>query len=135
MAYNIEDIEGIGPAYAEKLAKTKIQTTDDLLSLCCDPAGRKKVAETTGLSETHLLKWTNLADLMRINGVGPQFSELLEGAGVDTVKELRNRNHENLAAKMEEVNNEKHLAKASPPPGTMQKWIEEAKSLDPKITY
>ena len=89
MSYKIEDIEGIGPAYAKKLAAASITTTDHLLEKCCTPAGRKAVAEATGLSESVILKWSNMADLMRISGVGSQFSELLNGAGVDTIKELR----------------------------------------------
>ena len=135
MSYKIQDIEGIGPAYGDKLATAEIKTTDDFLTLCCDKPGRGKVAKTTGLSEGQLLKWANLADLMRINGVGPQFSELLEAAGVDTVKELRNRNAENLAEAMEKVNEEKHLAKTSPASATVTGWVEQAKTMDPKITH
>ncbi|NNF06294.1 MAG: DUF4332 domain-containing protein [Candidatus Eisenbacteria bacterium] len=135
MSYKIDEIEGIGPAYAEKLAGAKISTTDDFLTLCCDKAGRKTVAESTGLSEGQLLKWANLADLMRVSGIGPQYSELLEAAGVDTVKELRNRNAENLATKMEEVNGEKKLARATPAQSVVQGWIEAAKGMDPKISH
>ena len=97
MGYKIEEIEGIGPAYAEKLAAASISTTDDLLKLCCDARGRKATAEKTGVSESQLLKWANMADLMRVSGVGRQYAELLEASGVDTIKELRNRNAENLA--------------------------------------
>ena len=135
MSYKIEEIEGIGPSYATKLAKADIQTTDDLLKMCCTPAGRKKVAESTGVGESSILKWTNLADLMRVSGIGRQFSELLEAAGVDTIKELRNRNAANLAAAMEKVNGEKKLARTSPPEATVIKWIEAAKKMDPKMTY
>jgi predicted flap endonuclease-1-like 5' DNA nuclease len=135
MAYNITDIEGIGPAYAEKLAGAGIATTDDLLDKCSTPAGRTAVAATTGMGESTILKWTNMADLMRISGVGPQYSELLKGAGVDTVKELRNRNAANLAETMETVNNEKKLARTSPPAGTVEKWVTAAKDMDPRITY
>lgn len=135
MSYKIEDIEGIGPAYAGKLAAASITTTDHLLEKCANPAGRKAVAAATGLSETVLLKWSNMADLMRISGVGSQFSELLNGAGVDTIKELRTRNAANLAARMLEVNTEKKLAKTSPTEATITKWIEAAKTMDPKLTY
>ncbi len=135
MAYEIKEIQGIGSAYGEKLAASKIATTDDLLTQCCIPAGRKKVAEVTGLSEAHLLKWTNLADLMRISGVGPQYSELLEGAGVDTVKELRNRNADNLVVKMAGVNRTRRLAETSPVASVVQKWVEQAKKMDPKVTF
>jgi predicted flap endonuclease-1-like 5' DNA nuclease len=135
MGYKIEEIEGIGPAYAEKLAAANIKTTGDLLKLCCDAKGRKTTAETTGVSEGQLLKWANMADLMRVSGVGSEYSELLEAAGVDTVKELRNRNAENLAAKMAEVNASKKLTRTVPSEKVVSGWIDQAKSLDPLITH
>ena len=135
MAYKIDEIEGIGPAYKEKLNGAGIETTDNLLETCGDKKGRTALAEKTGLSEGQILKWTNMADLMRISGVGEEYSELLEAAGVDTVKELRNRNAENLAAKMAEVNEEKKLTRAVPSTSQVEKWVEQAKTLDPKITY
>lgn len=135
MAYDIKEIEGIGPAFADKLAAAKIETTDDLLKLCCDSKGRKSVSGTTGVSESQLLKWSNLADLMRVSGIGPQFSELLEASGVDTIKELRTRNAENLAVSMEKANQQKHLAKASPSAKTIQGWIDKAKDMAPTITH
>lgn len=135
MAYKIAEIEGIGPSYAEKLGTAGIKNTDQLLAHCATPAGRKKVAEATGLSEKLILNWTNKADLMRISGVGPQFSELLEAAGVDTVKELRTRNAANLAEAMEKTNAQKKLARTSPPATTVEKWVDAAKKLDAKITY
>jgi predicted flap endonuclease-1-like 5' DNA nuclease len=135
MSYRIDEIEGIGPSYREKLSEAKISTTEDLLAYCADPTGRKAVAEKTGVSEKLILNWANKADLMRISGVGPQFSELLEAAGVDTVKELRNRNPENLAAKMEEVNAEKKLARTSPSVSHVADWVDAAKGLDPMISH
>ena len=135
MAYKIEEIEGIGPAYGEKLAAGGIGTTDDLLKLCADAKGRKSTAEKTGLSEAQLLKWANMADLMRISGVGSEYSELLEAAGVDTVKELRNRNAANLATKMDEVNADKKLTRTVPNEAVVQRWVDQAKELDPLITH
>ncbi len=135
MSYKIDEIEGIGPANAAKLAAANIITTDDLLDKCCAPAGRKEVAETTGVGESTILKWSNMADLMRVSGIGSQFSELLKAAGVDTIKELRTRNAANLADSMEKVNNEKKLARTSPPEATVTKWIDAAKKMDPKMTY
>jgi predicted flap endonuclease-1-like 5' DNA nuclease len=135
MSYKIEEIEGIGPAFAEKLAAADIKTTDDLLKLCCDAGGRKSTAEKTAVSEKQLLKWANMADLMRISGVGSEYSELLEAAGVDTVKELRNRNAANLAAKMAEVNEEKKLTRTVPSEKVVIGWVEQAKTLDPLITH
>ena len=135
MSYKIQEIEGIGPAYADKLAVADIDTTDELLKLCCDAKGRKATAEKTGVSESQLLKWANMADLMRISGIGSEFSELLEAAGVDTVKELRNRNAGNLAVKMAEVNEQKKLTRTVPSEKTVAGWVDQAKSMDPLITH
>lgn len=135
MSYKVEDIEGIGPAFAKKLAVAKITNTDHLLAKCADPKGRKAVAGETGLDASVILKWTNMADMMRISGVGGQFAELLKGAGVDTIKELRNRKAANLAVKMKEINDEKKLCKVSPSESVVQKWVDAAKEMDPKLTY
>lgn len=135
MSYRIEEIEGIGPSFARKLAAGKINTTRDLLKLCCSRKGRRDVSESTGVSEKQLLKWANLADLMRISGIGRQYSELLEAAGVDTVKELRNRNATNTAKKIAEVNAAKKLARRTPPASQVESWIAQAKKLDPVITH
>ncbi len=135
MSYRIVEIEGIGPAYAKKLATAKIKTTSGLLKLCCDRKGRKAMAESTGCSEAQLLKWANMADLMRISGVGQEFSELLEAAGVDTVKELRNRNAANLTAKMAEVNAKKKLTRRVPAASMVERWVKQAKELKPVITH
>lgn len=135
MNYKIDAIEGIGPSYAQKLAATGIRKTTDLLEACATPSGRKKMCEKTGISESLILKWTNHADLMRISGIGKQYAELLEAAGVDTVKELKNRNVANLTAKLKEANEAKKLAGNSPAESIVKKWVEQAKALDPKITY
>lgn len=135
MGYSIEEIEGIGPSYGQKLAEAGIRTTDGLLKHCCDRKGRKALCDSTGLSDQLVLKWTNMADLMRISGIGPQFSELLEAAGVDTIKELRNRNAENLAAKMAEVNAAKKLTRRTPPLKLVENWVEAAKAATPMMTY
>ncbi len=135
MAYEIEDIEGIGPSYAQKLSIAKIRTTNDLLKICADAQGRASTSERTGVSETQLLKWTNLADLMRVRGISSEYSELLEAAGVDTIKELRNRNPHNLAARIQEINRVKKLSRMTPSAKTVEKWVAEAAKLSPVITY
>jgi predicted flap endonuclease-1-like 5' DNA nuclease len=135
MTYKIDEIEGIGPVFREKLGAAGIQTTDDLLDQCCTPSGRKKTGEKTGVPEKMLLEWSNMADLMRVSGVGRQYAELLEASGVDTIKELRNRNAENLAVKMSEVNAEKKLSGKTPTVDDIKNWIEQAKKTDPKIEY
>ena len=116
MAYKIIDVEGIGPAYAEKLIAAGISTAEELLEKCAAPKGRKELAEATGIPEKLVLKWTNHADMYRIRGIGPQFAELLEASGVDTVKELSHRVAANLAAKVAEVNAEKKLVGRIPRP-------------------
>lgn len=135
MAYKIEEIEGIGPTYGQKLRAAGIASVDALLVACRDKKGRKATSEKTGIDEDRLLKWANHADLMRINGIGPEFSELLEAAGVDTCKELKMRKAENLAAKMKEVNAARKLTRQTPSTSQVTRWIEEASTLQPVITH
>ena len=135
MDYKIIDIEGIGDVYAEKLIAAGINKVSELLEKCAAPKGRKALAEETGISEKRILRWTNHADLFRINGVGPQFAELLEAAGVDTVKEFRHRVAENLQPKLEETNAAKNICNRVPAVSEIQKMIDQAKELEPKMTY
>ncbi len=135
MGYKIDEIEGIGPSYGQRLIGAGLKTTDALLKACASPGGRRETAAKTGFSEQQLLKWANMADLMRISGVGQEYSELLEAAGVDTVKELKMRSAENLAAKMSEVNAQRKLVRAVPSAKVVAKWVEQAKVLPPAISY
>lgn len=135
MDYKVIDIEGVGDSHASKLNSAGIITVSDLLAKGATAKGREALSEETGISGKLILKWVNHADLFRIKGVGPQFAELLEASGVDTVKEFRHRNADNLAAKMEEVNNAKHLTRRVPSAGELQKMIDEAATLEPVVTY
>jgi predicted flap endonuclease-1-like 5' DNA nuclease len=135
MANSVDTIEGIGPKLAEKLAEAGIKNTDQLLEAAGTAAGRKGLAESTGISGKLILKFANHADLMRIKGIGGEYAELLEAAGVDTVKELRHRNAENLSAKMGEVNEEKSLTRRVPSAKVLQGWIDEAKETEPAISH
>jgi predicted flap endonuclease-1-like 5' DNA nuclease len=135
MTRNIQEVEGIGPKYAELLKQQGIDTTTRLLEIGCTRPGRKELAEKTSINEASILKWVNMCDLFRIKGVAGQFAELLEGAGVDTVKELRKRNADNLALQMSEVNEAKHLCKTTPSARTVTGWIQQAKSMEPMVTY
>ena len=135
MTYKIIDIEGVGEAYAEKLIAAGIEKVEELLEKCAAPKGRKDLAEKTGISEKLILRWTNHADLFRINGVGPQFAELLEAAGVDTVKEFSHRVAENLQPKLVEVNEARHICGRTPAVAEIQKMIDQAKELEPCVTY
>jgi predicted flap endonuclease-1-like 5' DNA nuclease len=135
MRYTIEHIEGIGPAFGAKLRAVGIASTTALLKAAAGPADRRQLAASTGIDSGRILVWANMADLMRIKGVGKQFAELLEAAGVDTVKELKTRNAGNLAARMAEVNAEKKLTRAVPTETMVRGWIAEAKTMAPILTY
>jgi predicted flap endonuclease-1-like 5' DNA nuclease len=129
------EIEGIGDRYAAMLKSAGVVTTDKLLETCATPKGRKSLAEASGISETLILEWTNLADLFRIKGIGEEYSDLLEEAGVDTVMELAQRNPENLLAKMTEVNEAKKLVRRMPVLTQVTDWVEQAKKLPRVIEY
>jgi Domain of unknown function (DUF4332) len=135
MRYKIEDIESIGPVYRSKLSKGGISSTADLLKHCGSAEGRRQVAVASGLEESQLLKWANLADLMRIREIGTQLSELIEAAAVDTVKELRNRRADKLAATVKEANAKRKLTRATPSERRIVAWIAEAKSMTPMISH
>jgi len=131
----IEEIEGIGPTYAKKLVEVGIKTTADLLEAGATSKDRETLVEKTGISGKLILEWVNLADLFRIKGVGEEYSDLLEEAGVDTVVELSKKIAENLHAKMLEVNEKKKLVRRPPTLNEVKKWIEEAKKLPRKVEY
>ena len=133
--YKVEEIEGIGPALGEKLRAAGINTVDKLLEKAATKKQRQSLAEETGISEMQILKFTNMADLFRLNGVGQEYAELLEVAGVDTVPELAQRNAANLTAKMEEVNEAKNLTRKTPSATEVEKWIAQAKELPRLIEY
>lgn len=131
----IEDIEGIGPQYAEKLKAAGITTVEKLLESGATAKGRDGLATKTGIDSKSILRWVNHADLFRIKGVAGQFSELLEAAGVDTVPELAQRKAENLQHALAQTNDEKHLAKTTPSLIQVTNWIEEAKTLPKVVQY
>ena len=135
MSKSIQDIEGIGPKSAGLLNQQGIYTTSKLLEVASDRSGRKGLADKTSINESSILKWVNMSDLFRIKGVAGQYAELLKGSGVDTVKELRNRNAENLAEKMKEINEQKRLCKTSPNASMVSGWVDQAKTLEPMVTY
>lgn len=135
MTRKVIDIEGVGETYASKLNQAGIKNTDDLLYKCKTPAGRKDIEAQTGISGKLILTWTNHADLFRVSGIGPQFAELLEAAGVDTVRELGHRVPEHLQQKLEEVNQQKHLTNRVPSVRELQKMIEEAKACPSLLEY
>ncbi len=131
----IIDIEGIGPVYATKLEKVGIRTTQALLKRGATPEGRKQIGETAGIGHALVLEWVNLADLYRIKGVGSEYSDLLEEAGVDTVIELGKRDPEHLHGKMIEINDSKNLVNRMAGLKQVRNWIAQAKSLPRVVTY
>ncbi len=135
MSYPIIEIEGVGAVYAEKLKAAGITTTEGLLERAKSPKLRKELAAATGIDESRVLKWANMADLMRIKGVGEEYSELLEAAGVDTVKELKTRVPANLTKAMAEANAKRKLVRALPTESMVEKWVAQAKDLPPVLTY
>nr|MBS1902035.1 DUF4332 domain-containing protein [Actinomycetota bacterium] len=129
----IEEVEGIGPAYAAKLTAAGVRTTDDLLEKGAKPAGRKDIEAATGIAHSLILEWVNHVDLMRIKGVGSEYSDLLEEAGVDSPAELAHRVPANLAAKINEIMVEKpHIVRRVPSEKELTDWIDQSKKL-PKI--
>jgi len=131
----IIDVEGIGKTYKEKLAKVGILTTDALLEAGATPKGRKELAEKTGIGDALILEWVNLSDLFRIKGVGSEYSDLLEEAGVDTVVELSKRVPKNLHEKIVEINEKKKLVRKLPSESQVVDWVDQAKKLDRKVKY
>lgn len=131
----IVDVEGIGKKYANTLIKVGVKTTDALLKAGSTPKGRKELADKTGIGDALILKWVNHVDLYRIKGVGSEYSELLEAAGVDTIPELAQRKAANLAQKIVEVNAAKKLVRKLPVESQIANWIEQAKKLPRVITY
>lgn len=136
MAYKLIEIKGIGTEYSGKLSDVRgMMTVEELLEAGASKKGREMLAEETGISESLILRWVNMADLFRINGVAEDFSDLLEASGVDTVKELRNRVPENLHAKLVEVNEAQNIAGRTPRLDEVESWIEQAKEMEPKVTH
>jgi len=135
MSYPITDIDGIEPEIAGKLKSVGIRTTTKLLEAARSPKGRRLLAEKTGFDEKKILCWANLADKMRIKGIGEEYAELLQAAGVDTVKELKYRNPSNLAKAMAAANRRQKLVRLLPSEKAVLRWIEHAKKLPLKITY
>lgn len=132
---SIDAIEGIGHRYATKLRKVRVRTTEALLKHGATKRGRKQLSDKTGLPEQQILEWVNRADLMRIKGVGEEYSDLLEASGVDTVRELRRRNAANLLTAMIEINRKKDLVRRLPTEAMVQRWVDHAKDLDTIVTH
>jgi len=132
---SIVDIEGIGPAYAEKLREVGIRSITTLLQRGGKAKDRKELAYAINIDESILLKWVNHADLFRVRGIGSEYSDLLEAAGVDTVPELRQRNAKSLYETLVRTNEAKKLVRKLPTADQVAEWVEQAKSLPRVIEY
>ena len=131
----IVDIEGVGPAHAAKLQAAGVVTTDDLLAKGGKKKGRESLAATTGISEKLILEWTNHADLMRIDGVGSEYSDLLEAAGVDSPAELAQRNAANLATTFAELDAARNTVRRIPSQAVIEGWIAQAKKMEKMVEH
>ncbi|OSM02313.1 DUF4332 domain-containing protein [Magnetofaba australis] len=129
------EIEGIGETYSSKLEEVGIKTIEQLLEAGASAKGRRTLEADSGISGKLILRWCNMADLFRIKGVGEEYSDLLEAAGVDTVPELAQRNAENLHKKMLEVNETKKLVRNPPAASQVANWVAQAKELPRVMTY
>ncbi|HEU5361208.1 MAG TPA: DUF4332 domain-containing protein [Candidatus Deferrimicrobiaceae bacterium] len=132
---DLSTVEGIGETYAKKLKDAGLGSTKALLEKGATPQGRKEIAEKTGISDKRILRRVNHVDLFRVKGIGGEYAELLEAAGVDTVPELAQRKAENLCQKMESVNKEKNLVRKPPTQSRVADWIEQAKKLPRILSY
>ena len=132
---NLTKIEGIGEVYMAKLKAAGVTSTEQLLEKGSTPSGRKELETTTGIAHALLLRWINNADLFRIKGIGEEYADLLEAAGVNTVPELAQRSAENLAAKLVEVNAAKKLVRKLPTAAQVADWVTQAKALPRVLTY
>lgn len=132
---NIIDVEGIGPVHAGQLEKVGVKTTDDLLARGASPKGREELEAAAGIGHALILKWVNRVDLYRINGVGSEYSDLLEVAGVDSVPELAQRNAANLTETLAEANAARNLVRRLPTEEMVAGWIEQAKKLPRVVQY
>jgi predicted flap endonuclease-1-like 5' DNA nuclease len=135
MSYPVTDIEDIDADEAEALKCAGIRTTEKLLEAAKSPKGRKLLAGKTSLDEKRLLRWANIADKLRIKGMGKEYAGLLCEVGVDTVKELQYRNPARLAKAMADANKKRKLVRFLPSEKLVTRWVEHARKLPRKITY
>ncbi len=132
---NIAEVEGVGPAYAAKLKEAGVGTVEQLLEKGASVKGRKDLVDATGISAALILKWVNRADLARVKGIGEEYADLLEAAGVDTVVELATRVPANLHARLVEINTAKKLVRQLPGESVVSGWVEHAKTLPRVVSY
>ena len=132
----IEEVEGIGETQGAKLRAAGVATTDDLLERGAKPSGREALASATGIGGQLILEWVNHVDLMRLDGVGSEYADLLEAAGVDSPAELAQRNAANLARTFQELDAARpNVVRRVPSEDTVADWIKQAKSLGMTVEH
>jgi predicted RecB family nuclease len=132
---SIDTIDGLSRTEARTLRRAGVRTTEKLLKRAGTRGGRREIASVTGVQERRILEWVNRADLMRVKGVGEEYSDLLEAAGVDTCKELRNRNPQSLLMKLTQVNSRKRLVRRLPTEVMVKRWVDHARDLPPAVSH
>lgn len=132
---SIDTIDGMKRTEARTLRMSGVRTTEKLLRRAGSRGGRRELASTTGLAERQILDWVKRADLMRVKGIGEEYSDLLEAAGVDTCRELRNRNPQSLLVKMTQINSKNRLVRRLPTEVMVKRWVDHAKSLPPAVSH
>lgn len=132
---SIDTIDGLSRTEARTLRRAGVRTTEKLLRRAGTRGGRREIASATGVAEKRILEWVNRADLMRVKGVGEEYSDLLEAAGVDTCKELRNRNPQSLLMKLTQVNSKKRLVRRLPTEVMVKRWVDHAKELPSAVSH
>ena len=133
---DIEEVEGIGPVLAEKLREGGVRTADDLLTKGGPRSARELLAQTTGIDASRILEWVNHVDLMRLPGVGEEYSDLLEAAGVDSLAELARRNPDNLAQTFQELDAARpDWIRRLPSAETVGGWVESAAAYEKVVEH
>lgn len=133
-SYPVEQIEGVGKIYAKKLRSIGVRQTHDLLDLCRDAEGRDRLAKYLKVSSKEVSRWTSMADLMRVSGIGGQFAELLEAANVSTIEDLMNQKGDQLAQRLNEINNKKNMARNVPDSSRVGEWVKQASKMESYVT-
>lgn len=135
MSVNLGELKGITDAVLNMLKAQGLGNSDELLEVARTPEGRKDLSQTIGVNAAVILDLANRADLARVKGIGRVYSDLMEEAGVDTVKELAQRVPANLHAKLIEINSRRQLTQRPPSLDQVANFVDQAKGLPRMLEY
>ena len=135
MTTAVKDLKGATADIVAKMKEKGIKDNEKLLNAAAAPPQRKELAAHCGCDAKVILELCNRADLARVKGVSGVYSDLLEKAGVDTVKELATRRPDNLQAKIKETNDKEKLTARPPTAAAVEDWVRQAKELPKVLTY